>query len=160
MFKITYLWSKFCKKLPLSAIKNSRFEKPSKAEARSTVINSKMGRYSYCGYNCTIINAEIGRFTSIGDNVVIGAANHPLEWISTSPAFYYGKDSIPKNLAKLSYDASPAKTRIGNDVWIGRDVLVRGGGSNWKWSLCRYGGRCNKRRASICHSMWKSCSCY
>ena len=59
--------------------------------------------------------------------MVIGAANHPLEWISTSPAFYYGKDSIPKNLAKLSYDASPAKTRIGNDVWIGRDVLVRGG---------------------------------
>ena len=46
-----YLWSKFFKKLPGSAIRNSVFERPSRAEADSTVIDTSMGRYSYCGYH-------------------------------------------------------------------------------------------------------------
>lgn len=124
---LQYYWSKFIKKLPGSAIKNSTFEKPSKAEARCTIIDSSFGRYSYCGYNCTIINCKIGRFTSISDNVSVGLSHHPIEWVSTSPAFYFGKDSIPKNLAKMSYDTSPKETIIGNDVWLGDGVFIKDG---------------------------------
>lgn len=125
--KLTYIWNKLIKKLPLSAVRDSVFESPSKVEARSTVIGTKMGRYSYCGYNCTLINCTIGRFCSIADNVTVGLANHPMEWVSTSPAFYRGKDSIPKDLATLDYDPSSSKTKIGNDVWIGDNVMIKAG---------------------------------
>jgi len=124
---IVYLWSKFIKKIPLSAIKDSVFEKPSKVEARSTVVKTSMGRYSYCGYGCTLINCSIGRFCSIADNVIIGIPNHPMDWVSTSCAFYRGKDSIPKDLAKLDYNTFPEKTIIGNDVWIGRGAYIKQG---------------------------------
>ena len=115
------------RKLPGVAIKNTEMEKPSKIEAGSTVIDSRIGRYSYCGYDCIILNAEIGRFSSISDDVVIGQARHPINWVSTSPAFYKGRDSIPKNLATLTFDSSPERTIIGNDVWIGARVMVKSG---------------------------------
>ena len=124
---LSYLWAKLWKKLPGSAIRDSEFEKPSKAEAQSTVIGTKMGRYSYCGYGCTLINCKIGRFCSIADHVTIGLASHPMEWVSTSPAFYRGKDSIPKDLAALDYIPDAPETVIGNDVWIGDSVLVKAG---------------------------------
>lgn len=124
---ILYYWSKFIKKLPGSSIKNTRIEQPAKIEARSTVIDSSIGRYSYCGYNCTILNAQIGRFCSISDSVIIGQAQHPLEWVSTSPAFYRGRDSIPKDLAQLDFDTNPQQTVIGNDVWIGQNAILKSG---------------------------------
>ena len=127
MKKIQYIWNKLLKKLPMSAIKNSSFEYPSRAEARSTVINTSFGKYSYCGYNCTLINCNIGRYCSISDNVLIGLGHHPIDWVSTSPAFYRGKDSIPKDIAKLDYDTQSLKTVIGNDVWIGANVLIKDG---------------------------------
>lgn len=127
MLMLKYYWSKLIKKLPGSSIKDSTFEYPSKAEARCTILNSHFGRYSYCGYNCTIINSNIGRFTSIADKVIIGNAHHPIEWVSTSPAFYKGKDSIPKNLAKLDYNSTGRTTIIGNDVWIGEGAYIKDG---------------------------------
>ena len=50
-----------------------------------------------------------------------------MEWVSTSPAFYHGRDSIPKDLASLDYDPAPAETVIGNDVWIGAGTFIRPG---------------------------------
>lgn len=124
---MAYLWNRFLKKIPGSAIRNCQMERPSKIEAQTTAINVDMGYYSYCGYNCTLINCTIGRFCSIADNVHIGLASHPMEWVSTSPAFYKGRDSIPKNLASLSYCPDTPKTVIGHDVWIGQGVLIKSG---------------------------------
>lgn len=125
--KILYYWSKFIKKLPGTSIRNTQIEQPVKINARSTVIDSSIGRYSYCGYNCTILNAQIGRFCSISDNVIIGQACHPLDWVSTSSAFYRVKDSIPKDLAQLDFSANPERTVIGNDVWVGLNTIVKAG---------------------------------
>lgn len=124
---IRYLIAKIVKKIQLSAISNSSFERPSKAEAQCTICNSNFGRYTYCGYNCVILNCDIGRFCSISDNVRIGMAQHPTDWLSTSPAFYSGSDSIPKDIAVLDNPYVPRRTTIGNDVWIGSDVLIKGG---------------------------------
>lgn len=124
---ILYYWAKVLKKLQGSAIRNSHFEKPSKANAGSVILNSSFGKYSYCGYNCKILNCDIGRFTSIADRVVIGNYHHPMEWVSTSPAFYKGRDSIPKNLAALTYNPTSSRTIIGNDVWIGEGVFIKDG---------------------------------
>ncbi|SFT33533.1 transferase hexapeptide (six repeat-containing protein) [Lachnospiraceae bacterium XBD2001] len=124
---VGYIWNRIARRLVGTAISNSQFDKPSKAQAGSTVINSKFGSYSYCGFNCLIANCEIGKFCSIADNVSIGDFSHPVDWVSTSPAFYKGRDSIPKDLAVLKYDFSSKKTIIGNDVWIGKSVLIKGG---------------------------------
>ena len=124
---LSYFWAKLMKKLPLSAIRDCQLEQPCKINAQSTVLSSTMGRYSYCGYGCTLLHCEIGRFCSISDNVAAGLAGHPMDWVSTSPAFHFGRGSIPKDLAALSYDASAPRTVIGNDVWIGRNVLIKPG---------------------------------
>lgn len=127
MMELSYLWSKFWRRLPGPAVRGSTFERPSKVEPQSVVVNTEMGRYSYCGYFCTLINCKIGRFCSIADYVTAGLAGHPMEWVSTSPAFYWGRDSIPKDLAALDYDPSSPRTVIGSDVWIGQDVLIKPG---------------------------------
>ena len=51
-------------------------------------------RHSFCGYDCDINNTKIGSFCSIANGVVIGGGMHPLDWISTSPVFYEGADSV------------------------------------------------------------------
>lgn len=89
----------------------------------------RVGKYTYdfmplC--DKASLMAEIGAFTSIAGNVTYSHGNHPLDTVSTHPAFYYqdfgliDKDhqgiitGIPKN----------EKITIGHDVWIGRDVTI------------------------------------
>jgi acetyltransferase-like isoleucine patch superfamily enzyme len=123
---INFLIAKFFKKIRLSAIKNSIIHKSSKVESGTLFYNSEMGKYSYCGYDCEIINAKIGNFTSIANNVVIGGANHPMDWVGMSPVFYEGRDSITKKFSKFKLD-EPKVCHIGNDVWIGRSSIVISG---------------------------------
>lgn len=122
----SYYFNRVLKKLQGCAVKKSRIHKTAKIEAGSQVINSNMGRYSFCGYNCKILNCNIGSFCSIADNVVIGGAQHPMTWISSSPVFYAGRDSIKKKFSKFNRDEEPI-TDIGNDVWIGEGAFIKGG---------------------------------
>lgn len=124
--KLSYLWAKFFKKIRGSAILNSKIHKTSKIESGCNIINSTFDRHSFCGYDCEIINAEIGAFCSIANNVVIGGGRHPMEWVSTSPVFYSGRDSVK---AKFSVHERIAekKTMIGHDVWIGNNALIKQG---------------------------------
>lgn len=121
-----YIWNRVIKKLRGRAIRNSEIDHTSKVESGSTVINSKMGRYSFCGYDCKINNCTIGSFCSIADNVVIGPAEHPISWASTSPVFYKGRDSVKKKFSK--HQRIPdRRTYIGNDVWIGERTMIKAG---------------------------------
>lgn len=60
-----------------------------------------MGRYSFCGYDCQIINTSIGAFCSLADDIKIGGARHPMEWVSTSPMFYNSGDFKKFNILIL-----------------------------------------------------------
>ena len=121
-----YYWSKLLKKLRGAAIKNSSIHPTSKIESGSQVVDSSMGRYSFCGYDCQIDKCRIGSFTSIANNVVIGAAFHPLHWVSTSPVFYVGRDSVSKKFS--SFERNPSlQTEVGSDVWIGQNVMIKQG---------------------------------
>lgn len=123
---IEYLLFKFLIKLRLKGVKNSKISRLSKIESGSLIVNSIIGKYSFCGYDCTIINTTIGHYCSISSGVKIGEAMHPIEWASTSPVFYKGKDSISKKFSNL--DRTPdKKTEIGHDVWIGSNVLIKQG---------------------------------
>jgi acetyltransferase-like isoleucine patch superfamily enzyme len=85
-----------------------------------------MDRHSFCGYHCEISNCDIGSFCSIANHVVIGGGMHPIGWISTSPAFYKGRDSIPMKYSEHDRPA-PLRTVIEHDVWIGEFTLIKQG---------------------------------
>tara|TARA_Y100000817_G_C16860180_1_gene545450 strand:+ start:1067 stop:1636 length:570 start_codon:yes stop_codon:yes gene_type:complete len=109
-----------------ASIKGSKISKTSKIESGSNVINTNMGRHSFAGYNCEISNCEIGSFTSIANNVVIGGGEHPTNWVSMSPVFYKGRDSVKAKFSKHRRD--PIKlTKIGHDVWIGEKAILKQG---------------------------------
>lgn len=124
MFK--YILSKLIKKSHLSSIRNSKVDQRSKIEAGCSFVSSSIEKYSFCGYDCEIISADIGKFTSIANNVVIGGARHPMEWVGMSPVFYAGRDSINKKFSRYPLP-DIKRTSIGNDVWIGRSAIILSG---------------------------------
>lgn len=124
--KPIYYWSKLLIKLRGSAVIGSSIHPTSKIESGSHIVNSSFDRYSFCGYNCKIINCEVGSFVSIADNAVIGGARHPIEWASTSPVFYEGRDSIVKKFSRHELP-NHKPTIIGSDVWIGDRAMIKAG---------------------------------
>ena len=99
----------------------------------------EMGAFSYqvSGY---CFAARIGRYCSFGEEVQIGRQNHPMSWVSTSPAFYLGDKlfelghgfawSKEYHEFKFSFEGPPTKVRIteiGNDVWIGHGAYIAAG---------------------------------
>lgn len=123
---IKYLIAKFLKKIRLASVKNSKIARTSKVGAGSNVANTTMDRYSFCGYDCDINNAVIGSFCSIASNVRIGGAMHPVDWVSMSPVFYSGRDSVKKKFSSFDRPADKT-THIGSDVWIGDGAFIKQG---------------------------------
>lgn len=124
--KISYLWAKLTKKIRGSAMLQTCFAEDSKAEAGCHLIDVSMGRHSFCGYDCEIYRCKIGSFCSIGNYVRIGGSKHPYEWVSTSPVFYKGRDSVKKKFVEYEREAD-LETRIGHDVWLGEGCYIKAG---------------------------------
>jgi chloramphenicol O-acetyltransferase type B len=124
--RIMYYWAKIVKKIHGKAIINSRIHKTSKVEAGSELVNAIFDKHSFCGYDCSIANCDIGAFCSIANRVVIGGGKHPMEWVSMSPVFYEGRDSVKAKLAAHKREDIKRAT-IGNDVWIGENALIKQG---------------------------------
>ncbi|MFW7343409.1 CatB-related O-acetyltransferase [Pollutimonas sp. H1-120] len=123
---LQYLIAKLIKKARLSSIRNSEIHRTAKVESGTSFVASSMGKHSFCGYDCDIYQASIGHFTSIASGVIIGGARHPMEWVSMSPAFYSGRDSIKAKFSEHLL-TPPPKTIIGHDVWIGRSAIILAG---------------------------------
>lgn len=81
----------------------------------------EIGAYTYINGG-HIYNGKIGKFCSIGYGVSIGPGEHHLNRISTFPI-------SSRSLKK--YDCSEFKdngiTEIGNDVWVGNNVIIMQG---------------------------------
>ncbi len=85
--------------------------------AKGSTIDSKssIGDFTYIGKNCNITKTSIGRYCSIANNVSIGQGEHDLNKISTNSLFYDNN----------SYEVlTKQPCNIGNDVWIGTDVVI------------------------------------
>lgn len=125
---LLYLYSKFFKKIIRGkCVINSNIHRTAKINSGATIVDSMIGRYSYTCYDDEIVNCEIGQFCSISDEVVIGGAEHPMEWVSTSPVFQNVKHSGPKRkFAKFDFEGIKS-TIIGNDVWIGKRAIIKAG---------------------------------
>lgn len=93
----------------------------------TNVDNSKIGRHTYV-VNARIVRAEIGAFCSIGPEVNIGGlGNHPINWLSTHPAFYSTRKQSGKTFAVTDLFDELRPNKIGNDVWIGARALILDG---------------------------------
>lgn len=124
---LLYLYSKIIKILHWKSIKKSKLHKTSYVGYGSNFISSEIGRCSYIGDDCVCQNTIIGQFCSIADHVYIGGSEHPLDWVSTSPAFENVKNSAPPFRYSV-HDIEPVKiTHVGNDVWIGHGVIIKAG---------------------------------
>ncbi len=126
MKKLVYYLAKIIKKSRLSAVSSSDIHPTSKIESGSNVVDSSMDKHSFCGYNCEITRVSIGSFCSIANGVIIGGGMHPMDWVSTSPVFYEGRDSVTKKFSTYSRE-DIKQTIIGHDVWIGQNVLIKQG---------------------------------
>ena len=101
----------------------------------SKLTNTKLGYATYIANYSEFEDCIIGKYSSIGSHVRQIIGKHPSRgFISTHPAFY----SV-NHLCKLSYvkkqsfeeleyaDDQHHSLIIGNDVWIGDNVLLKGG---------------------------------
>ncbi len=124
---ISYYLARVFKKLKPVAKCRSKIHSSARVGGGTQFIDSAMGRHSYCGYDCTILNTSIGAFCSIANNVKIGLASHPLEWVSTSSEFYGVENTIAGKLAKNIYQSFSHTTTVENDVWIAENVMIKAG---------------------------------
>lgn len=96
--------------------------------------SGEIGRYSYIGPD-SYVYGKIGKFSSIGSDVRVLAATHPLDtFVSTHPVFYSLKSQCGTTFAQgqefdeiVKADDNYVGISIGNDVWIGSNVVILGG---------------------------------
>lgn len=105
-----------------------------------TILNHcTFGLGSYISESSLLEHTSVGRFCAIGPYVHIVNGKHPTRnFVSIHPAFYStakqaGFTYVDRNrFEEFSYADSENGlfVKIGNDVWIGAGVLLRGGGYN------------------------------
>ncbi|WP_322630144.1 hypothetical protein [Halothiobacillus sp.] len=75
---------------------------------------SHVGSYCYIGRNCNLTEVTVRNYCAIANNVSIAQGDPDLHKVSTSSIFYpnaYG-------------DLTSSDCIVGNDVWIGTDVVI------------------------------------
>ena len=87
-----------------------------------------LGRYSYFGSGFSMSNksSTVGSFCSIGRNVQIGPTEHPTNWLSVHLFQYTDLIWMPKHKL-IPFDKISVPCHIGNDVWIGTNVVILDG---------------------------------
>lgn len=101
---------------------------------KKTWFKGEIGDFSYIGEMCRL-NAIIGKFCSISSNVKIVDSTHPTNFISTAPVFYSTQKQCGKTFCTECYfdemlyfdKRKEQSVCIGNDVWIGENVILKGG---------------------------------
>ena len=144
MHLLVILYNFFKKRSFLCFINKTNIHKKSKVYRFSRITSSFIGKYTYIGPNTVIKNCEIGNYCSIAQNVKIGLGIHPINFISTSPLFYSPKNPLNINFSKKTYFNSSKRTIIGNDVWIGTNVVIFDGVKIGNGSIIAAGAIVNK----------------
>ena len=70
----------------------------------------------------------MGKFCSIGPNVRTAPGKHPTHtFVTTHPSVYSNPSNLLKNFSNRNHYHYESEVVIGNDVWIGQDVLLKPG---------------------------------
>lgn len=123
--KITYkkvsffsLWDKKTKFTPFTHILSG-----------AKLNGTKVGKYSRIGARCKITNTTIGNFTSVGADCIMGLGQHPTNTL-TYHSIFYKKGNWGWHDDWVKYPDGFIEQKpitIGNDVWIGRKVIIMDG---------------------------------
>jgi virginiamycin A acetyltransferase len=110
-----------------NSMKSCRIDPAVRINKKSSFSNVRIGYGSYLSVNAQVSNTEIGKFSSIGPNFVCGFGIHPLDGISTSPAFYSTGKQNGFSFSEINKIEECKPILIGNDVFIGANVTVLDG---------------------------------
>lgn len=91
------------------------------------LVDSRIDSYSYLDSSSTLLYASVGKFCSIGSNTQIGIPEHSLRYLSTSPVFTEAANHSIGSFTTENLFNPFKEVKIGNDVWIGREVIIKGG---------------------------------
>ena len=91
------------------------------------IYDAQVGDYTYIARNAMINSTTVGRFCSIGPNFVCGKGTHPTDKLSTAPMFYSLGCQNGMTLARECKFDEMRPVEIGNDVFIGANVVVFNG---------------------------------
>lgn len=102
------------------------------AQLNGGILNrSSVGAYSYIGPNTVINNASIGSYTSIAPGVQIGGMEHAIDWFAMSTVL------SDRHISHL-------ETKIGNNVWIAANAIIKQGVTIGDGSVVGAGAFVNK----------------
>lgn len=105
----------------ISFFKNNNLEESRAPYLIYSENNIIAGRESYHNGNFKVKGhgtLHIGSYCAIGEDVKVILSNHNFNYVSMQYTFYR------KNFDEFPYDLEKGKTVIGNDVWIGDNVLI------------------------------------
>lgn len=114
LLKISKKWVGVIFRYPFYMLKHNRISIMSEIGSNNMLRNCKVGKYVFVGPKGTFNNVEIGNYTCIAPSCQIGGLEHPYWEASISPKLY--KDNTPRKT-----------TRIGHDVWIAANCIIRQG---------------------------------
>jgi len=87
-----------------------------------------LGDFTYVANGSKIMRTQIGKFCSIGPGVLCGLGKHPSrEFITTHPAFFSLLKQAQVTFVNQSFFEEYKDIEIGNDVWIGANVIILDG---------------------------------
>lgn len=107
--------------------------------AHVELTNCEVGYATYINKNTILYCSKIGKYCSIGENVRGGFGQHPLNYISTHPSFFYDTNSqlgwtffdpsqrSPYNPYRYCKGEDKFLSKIGHDVWIGSHAMLMDG---------------------------------
>jgi len=111
-----------------SMVTNSKLGNYATIYDQVILTDSELGDYSYIAFGCLIGNVSIGKFCSIGPGVKCGLGIHPTDnYVSTHPIFFSDKKQAQISFADKSYFVENKRSYVGNDVWIGANVVILDG---------------------------------
>jgi chloramphenicol O-acetyltransferase type B len=123
-------WTRFgprCTLQTRSNVFNSTIEGRTTFQPGCEVDQVTVGAFSYVAREAVLNQTDVGRFCSIGPRSYLGAGEHPVDRISTSPAFYSTRNQCGESFATVDTFEERKRITIGHDVWIGAHVFVRDG---------------------------------
>lgn len=111
----------------MTNISNCKFGKYNAIYDHVIMIDVKLGDFTYVAAGSIISNTKIGKFCSIGPDIKCGLAFHPNQiFVSTHPVFYSIVKQSQITFADKNYFDEYKNITIGNDVWIGANVIIVG----------------------------------
>ena len=131
--------------LKLSGLSQTRWLAPASRFEGPTSVLAEVAPYAFLdvGAFCNLSGGSLnnlvtGRYCSIANDVVIGAHEHPTDWLTTSRTAHFpevngwdrlmaGEDAAAIRARTPPYAGSCPVTRLGSDVWIGQGAFIKAG---------------------------------